>query len=305
MEFKKLIQCFMAFATGKESTDEVKFKNYIGIAPVFILGVNPNKEELEKIYGRTLDKEPEYVGKTTIGQDENKKEVEQIRIDFIVKTDPKFKDCDIETISKVSFYLANSYRYNGDRNKVQMINVYGETAWIPVEDAKAGKTPDNMSWYNTEGMRPLFIGEEELISFIKNYLGIPNRSYKDNKTGETITIPDVTEAQASFTKDEITAMIKGNVAVLRQVINGQPNNKIKVMFGVKSVEGKEYQTIFNLATAKNNASNYDRIKKVLEEKLAVGAFATTTFSTDIIHEYTVVPTESSSFSVEETEDSPW
>ena len=42
---------FMAVAAGRESTEGSAVKRYIGVAPVFVLTVNPSKEELEKIYG--------------------------------------------------------------------------------------------------------------------------------------------------------------------------------------------------------------------------------------------------------------
>ncbi len=47
-------RAFMAFASGKESTEGNEIKKYTGIAPVYVLAVNPNKEELESIYGTTI-----------------------------------------------------------------------------------------------------------------------------------------------------------------------------------------------------------------------------------------------------------
>ena len=46
----KTNKLFMAFATGKESTESNGVKRYIGVAPVFVLAVNPSKAELEKLY---------------------------------------------------------------------------------------------------------------------------------------------------------------------------------------------------------------------------------------------------------------
>ena len=68
----------MALAKGKESTEELEIKRYVGVAPVYVLAVNPNKAKLEELYGRKLDKEPEYVTE--------KDGVKSARIDFIVKT---------------------------------------------------------------------------------------------------------------------------------------------------------------------------------------------------------------------------
>ena len=88
---------FMAFAKGQESTDGAIVKRYTGVAPCFVVGVNPNKEELERIYGTTIDSVPEY--RSSVEADGKK--VETVRIDFIVKTDPT-KSNDIEMTTKVA-----------------------------------------------------------------------------------------------------------------------------------------------------------------------------------------------------------
>ena len=68
----------MSFSKGKDSGEAGSFKKYIGVASVFVVGLNPSKEELEKLYGNTLDKDPEYLGETETGPEGNKKKVRQI-----------------------------------------------------------------------------------------------------------------------------------------------------------------------------------------------------------------------------------
>ena len=68
----------MAFASGKQTTDGSSVARYIGVAPVYVLGVNPTKAELEGFYNTSLEKDPEYTG--------SKDNVPFVRIDFIVKT---------------------------------------------------------------------------------------------------------------------------------------------------------------------------------------------------------------------------
>ena len=93
---------FMAFAAGKQSTEGTSVKRYIGVAPVKILAINPSKQELEKLYNTELEKDPEYVSITEVGEDKHK--VETVRIDFIVNTVPE--KCDnIDFMSKVSFFI--------------------------------------------------------------------------------------------------------------------------------------------------------------------------------------------------------
>ena len=68
MNNSKTNKLFMAFATGKESTEGNVVKRYIGVAPVFVLAVNPSKAELEKLYDTELENAPEYISETVIGQ---------------------------------------------------------------------------------------------------------------------------------------------------------------------------------------------------------------------------------------------
>ena len=160
-----------AFAQGSESKEVVR-KLYIGIAPVFVLAVNPNKEETEKLYNTELDEAPNYLGKTEVGPEGNGIEVPQVRIDFVVKSDPE-KCNGIEMLTKVPFFLNKAYRYNKDNTKVEVINKYGETTWLPIGAAKGTEPiPDNMKWYDTSEMRPAYIGEAELTDFIKKFLNI-------------------------------------------------------------------------------------------------------------------------------------
>ena len=93
---------FMAFAKGKEvvETNNV-VKRYIGVAPVKVLTVNPNKAELEAIYDTTLDRENEYTGATPEG-------VKTARIDFIIATAPKAEG-EIDMKTKASYFLRKEF----------------------------------------------------------------------------------------------------------------------------------------------------------------------------------------------------
>ena len=149
---------FMAFASGK-SSEVTEVKRYIGVAPVYAIAVNPNKKQLEEIYNTTVENEPSYIS-------ENEDKVKQVRIDFITKTDPE-KCNGIEITPRVTFFISNEVRYNRDKTKVQVINKYGETTWLPVEDAKAGRVPESLSWFEPADFRPAYVGEEELTGFIR------------------------------------------------------------------------------------------------------------------------------------------
>lgn len=277
---------FMAFGAGKESTEGSVVKRYIGVAPVYVLAVNPNKAELEKLYDTEIENAPEYIGESEVGPEGNKRTVPQVRLDFIIKTDSD--KCGIDMMSKVSFFLKRDARYNRDATKIQVINKYGETTWLPVENAKAGTVPENLSWFEPADFRPAYIGEEELTNFIKAYLNIPNKSYR-KKDGTVVDIKDKSEAEARL--DNIENYFKGDFSELRNVIALQPKNKVKCMFGVKTTdENKQYQAVYTQKFLKNNVTDYSKLDEELQERKANGAYPDTEFSVCDLKEYGVEAT---------------
>ncbi|MDQ9822852.1 hypothetical protein RFZ44_05690, partial [Acinetobacter sp. 163] len=73
-------------------------------------------------------------------------------------------------------------------------------------------------------------GEEELTKFIKAYLNIPNVMKYVNNTWVMVDNPEDCEARLEHIED----YFKGNFKELREVIALQPNNRVKVLFGVKT-----------------------------------------------------------------------
>lgn len=285
----------MAFSKGAEST-EGGFKRYIGVASVKVLALNPTKEELEKLYGRTLENAPEYIGEAEVGEDKHK--VPQVRLDFIVQADPeKYTEADgspLNFINRVSLFVRNEYRENKDNTKVQVIDKYGRTAWVSKEDAKNHVIPtySNGPANIDKDYRPAYYGEEELIKFLIAYLNIPAcQRFVDGKwvMNDASKLPD-SEAML----ENIPALFKGDFSELRNIIGYQPNNKVKVMFGIRTADdNKQYQTVYTRMFLKNNVSDYSRLDADIAAAREAGSYANTEFDTSDLHEYVVV---SSSFS---------
>lgn len=278
----------MAFASGQISTESTNgIKRYIGVAPVFVLGVNPTKQELEKIYNTQLENAPEYVSVVEVGEDKHK--VANVRLDFIIKTDPE-KSNDIDLISKATFFIRKEARYNRDNTKVQVIDKYGRTAWVTVEQAKNHEIPvySNGPANLDADYRPCYVGEEELTNFIKAYLNIPNVMKYVNEKWVLVDNPADCEARL----ENIEKYFNGDFSELKNVIALQPNNKVKVLFGVRITDdGKQYQTVYNQMFLKNNVSDYSRLDKDLQERKVNGAYPNTEFETCVLKEYNVEATD--------------
>lgn len=274
---------FMAVAKGR-STDTAEYKRYIGVAPVFINAVNPTKKELEGLYGTTVENEPKYLGEIDV----NGKKVSNVRIDFIVTVDEKVVETPLRT--KISFFIRNEYRYNKDKTKVQVIDKYGRTAWVTVEQAKNHEIPvyANGPANIDKDYRPLYYGEEQLTEFIRAYLGIlPVMKYVDN----TWVMRDNPE-EYEIRLDKIANYFKNDFSELKEIITYQPNNKVKALFGVRTTDdNKMYQTVFTDMFLKNSINDYTKLAKVVQERKDAGAYATTEFEVCDFKPYVVKPTE--------------
>ena len=274
---------FMAVAKGR-STDTAEYKRYIGVAPVFINAVNPTKKELEGFYNTTIDNEPKYLGEVEV----NDKKIPNVRIDFIVTTDETAVGTALRT--KISFFIRNEYRYNRDRTKVQVIDKYGRTAWVTIEQAKNHEIPtySNGPANLDKDYRPLYYGEEQLTEFIRAYLGIlPVMKYVDN-TWVMREHPEEYEIRL----DKIANYFKNDFSELKEIITYQPNNKVKVLFGVRTTDdNKMYQTVFTDMFLKNSNSDYTKLAKTVQERKDAGAYSTTDFEVCDLKEYVVKPTE--------------
>ena len=283
MERKSFLM--MAFAAGREFIEGVAVKKYIGIAPMYVLAVNPNKAELEKLYNTELEKAPEYLTKTEI----DGKEVENVRIDFIVKSDEE--KCGVDFTTKLSFFLRKEYRFNRDQTKVQVIDKYGRTAWVTKEQLQTKEIPVYSSGLANldKDYRPCYVGEEDLNNFIKTFLNIPNVMKYVNNTWVMVDNPSECEARL----DNIEKYFKNDFTELKNIIKLQPKNKVKVMFGVRTADdGKQYQTFYSQKVLTNNAGDaaFAKLDKELQERKAAGAYSNVEFLAQPIKEYTVEAT---------------
>lgn len=282
----------MAFGQGTVSTEEVSFKKYIGVASVNVLAVNPTKEKLEEIYGRELGKAPEYTEEAEI----NGEKVAKVRIDFVIKADKeKYKDTDgkpIELISKISFFLANRYKYNNENTKVQVKDKYGRFAWVTVEQIKNHEIPQyaNGPANIDKDYKPAYDGEEDLINFIKTFLNIPSCQNYINGKWVMKDADKLADCEASL--DHISDYFKGDTSELSTILSYQPTNKVKVLFGIKnSNDGKQFQTVYNKMVLRNNVKDYGKLDANVKDTQSKGSMSTSEFDCTDLHEYVIKATD--------------
>ena len=302
MTRKKNSFSFIVVGKTQESTEGgSSFKRYVGLGSTYVKAVNPSKKDLDAIMGFESANEPEY-----IKEGENGKEV---HIHFIVETDPK--QCNgIDIKNRLMFILRQAPAYNNDETKVQIIDGYGNHVWANTEDARAGKkilSENGNPRKIDDKYRIACVGECDLIDFLKAYLCIPDAFNYVNGVWTKKDNPD----DARFALEHLKDYFSGNFSELKEAIELQPNNKVKLLYGVRTNdEGKQFQVIASRGDLiLRNSAGANAIAK-LERNLTSakdnGAYSTTEFKVQELAEYNVEatnlekPAESSS-----SNDMPW
>jgi len=270
------------FAKGSEIGEGIQRQLYVGAENFKVVGVNPTKEELEKMYGREITFDPDYIGTTKVSDSDGEREVPQVRLDFYLANE------DESVTTKLQFYVADTH-HKSQTGKYKVINAFGRDTWLDSDSIKTKIIPDNMQWYRSEGVKVAKRGEVELVSFLVNLLNLPFNLDK---------VEDIAKAYASIDKDEWTKIFAGDFTLLRNIITNT-NNKIGVLLGVKTkVDGKLVQTTFNRHTMRqyiissNKAEKFKYLLKDLDESVAAGAFGNVDFGPrDLsLREHNISPT---------------
>ena len=302
---KKTINTYCLLTVGKtqESKEQAEFSRYIGVASSYVLAVNPDKQTLDKLMGYESANAPEYV----VDGDNGK----EVRIHFIVKTDAEANN-GIEITNRLMFTLRNAPAYNRDETKVQVIDRFGNTTWAPVEDAKEGKAlrAGNGNPLKVDSKyRMACVGEADLVTFLKKYLCVQDAFTYQNGTWMLKPNPE----EYVFGLEHIKDYFKGDFSELRDALKLQPNNKVKLLYGVRTAETengtRQYQAVCSRGEfiLPNNANEKALLKlaKDLGNAKAAGSYATTEFKVQPLEEYKVEATDLSAPKQEEPEDMPW
>ena len=283
---KKTINAVSFLAIGKtqdSSETSSSFKRYVGYGESYIKMFNPTKEKLDEFMGYESSFEPEYI------KEENGEK--QVNIHFIVETAPDF--CNgIDIKNKAMFTLKAKPALSSNGETVQVIDDFGNYARMNYEDAKAHKPLPSNYKIDQTGYRIAWEGEVDLTVFLKKYLRVG--SSLDYKNGAWVVKPDARE-RGAFKLENIKDYFKGDFSEIKEALEMQPNNRIMLLYGVKTKEdGKQQQCVCVNAdlTLKNNASSDDIAKaaKSLANAKSNGKYANIDYRVQELAEYDVQPT---------------
>ena len=280
---------FLVIGKTQESTEATEgFKRYVGVGSTFVKGVQPTKKEIDEFFGYESQSEPEYIKDTDNGK--------EVRITFLLQTDPAANN-GIELKSRAHFTLRMAPDYSKDQTKVRVIDSYGNySIYVDAEDAKAGKpiltSKGNPSKLDTK-YRIAFVGECDLVDFLKKYLCVPDAFSYVN--GAWVKNDNADNLKFGFTPDDIKKLFTGDFKDLKDAIALQPNNRIKLLYGVQTnSEGKQFQNVCTrgnlILSNSSKATALEKMRADLAKAKQNGLYANIDYRVQELQEYSVAPT---------------
>ena len=271
---KKTKSLFMAIKAGNRSTENI-IKRYVGISPVTVIALNPNKEEKAKITGREIEDEPVYIGTDRDGKP-------QVKFHFYVKTDPEWGN-NIDLTGLVAITCSKSICCKSDKSKIKVIDDYGETTWVTKEQFQNKENPGTNKRL-VMPYRPCHIGEEELINFIKCWLNVKDSTEYNRDTKEWKPIEKLDDCKLVIDWD---TLMKGKLDEIQNYVQQYSDYPVKVCFGIRNDDGKTYQCIFSKKFLKNSQKKYSYFEKDMQNSKR----DTELFSILPLHEHVVEATQ--------------
>lgn len=283
----------MAIARGNESKEAQEFKRYIGVAPVFIKAVNPDKAQHESLFNTQLEEAPNYLGKIEVDGND----VQNARIQIVFKPDVEKIGFEMPLIT-MAMFIQNRPRVGTASGKTQVIDKYGRTAWASPEELESHAVPmySNGPADIDKDYRPAYVGEEELMEFVKAYLCIPSITVWDGNLKRMVPNPKIKPEECECRFDNLEKIFKGDFSEIRDALGFQPTNKVKVLLGVRTdaESGRLYQAVYTRKFLRNAATNYSSLDKEVQEMInnamANGRTLNTEYQVVPVHEYSVEPT---------------
>jgi hypothetical protein len=135
------------------------------------------------------------------------------------------------------------------------------------------------------------VGECDLVAFLKKYLCIADAFNYVNGTW----VKKENAAECVFSLECIKDYFKGDFKELKEALALQPNNKVKLLYGVRTTdEGKQYQAVCTkgelILSNSANVNAVTRLEKDLVNAKQNGAYQNIDYRVCELQEWTVEPT---------------
>lgn len=274
-------------ASKNASEEYVDIKKFVGVGSINVLAINPNNDKLRK-YGWSIPEqadEPKYVTTTSDGK-------KSARVRFLVQ----IQDLDEKPVVYMDFWVRPEVAFNKDATKAKIIDSFGRTAWGTKSEIQSHSIPQyaNSKANISPDYKPCHPGEEDIVYFLLKYLNVTPLQTFSRQRQEWVP----SKNPGHLTIDRWEKLCNGDVKELAEYIALQPDNKVKVVFGVRTTEdNKTYQTflplcfIGNGAVPDRNTGEYVTARKAIDRFFENRQDAPFIFSASPVKEWGVSATD--------------
>ena len=277
----------MAFGATNTNdiTLEEQSKRYTGVGTVKVIAINPNKDELEKIYNRPIENAPEYVTKNDDG-------TTSARVDFIVQAD-KEDNNGISFITRVTYFLRDNPIFTNDKSRLKVIDNYGNTSWVTEKQLQEQEPPIGENTLQ-KPFRPAMRGEEELIKFLRAWLYIPDLMRYDMQTKSWFENPKLEghKERALVFIEKPKALFANDFKELKAPLKEFGANRLKLLFGVRITDdNKIYQDVYRERPMKVSVRTFDFLEKSVDNDVPGPRYPNSKFEVGPLKQFTLEKTE--------------
>ena len=280
----------MAVAAGSATTEGTPRKFYTGVAPVYVLAMNPDKKTLKEFTGYEPAEEPVYTG---VMKDKEGKEVNYARFTFLVQpTEDVMPDA---PVFQLTYFIRNAYVFGSNTGKYQVVDEYGRTAWATEDVIKAKAKimykDGTMEANVTQNYRPIYDGEEALNYFLTAFLNIKKPVVRD-ANGNYNMRPASELGECECRLDHIADLFSNNFSEIKPSIEAwiAKRNKIRVLFGTRTDnQGQIRQDVYSGMVLKVGNTSYNK----LEEDVNSHGYSGRLYDFTEFHEIVNMPTDMS------------
>jgi hypothetical protein len=229
----------MSLSVNSAADVVTEYSRFIGISEIKVQTVNPTKAEIKALFGRDVEKEPNY-------WDAEKK---QRMVVFYYETKEFITDSSGTPVEKTVYgthtiWMKDGAQMSKDGKSAVYIDNFGNSIYMTEAISKA--IPEK--WKIKAPVRVAYNGEADLVDFMKA-LCVPARE------------------QEFFIPNVVNIINNGDVSVLRQAILSANNegNLVRALMGVRKKETNTYQVLFNKWFDFKGTSNLKWLWKQLKD----------------------------------------
>lgn len=258
-----MIENVNASKNSSSSESYVDVKKYMGVASVNVLrnGINPSNATL-RLYGWQIPEDAEEPKYVTLNNEGKK----SARVRFLVQ----IQDLEDKPVIALDFWIRPDIVFNRDQTKCKVIDSFGRTAFGTKSELQAHKIPmySNGPALISSDYKPCHVGEEELVRFIMKYLNVTPLKVFDKNTQQLVDA----KHPGRMTIDHWDRLCNGDVSELEEYMKMQPDNRVKVILGIRTTDdNKSYQTFLNTVFLGNgsfvdkNTGEYAAARKAIDK----------------------------------------